>query len=108
MSPSLDGTWAYTVLHTFLGEPGRYPGSLIFDGAGHLYGTTESCGSRAKCMGIVFELRRPGRVLGYLLIDRHCTQPLLGPSIKLFSVFGTHSARLCSARLCMSAKVKFE
>ena len=55
MSPSLDGTWAYTVLHTFLGGPGRYPGSLIFDGAGHLYGTTQSC-SAAKCMGIVFEI----------------------------------------------------
>jgi uncharacterized repeat protein (TIGR03803 family) len=56
MAPSLDGTWAYTVLHTFLGGPGRYPGSLIFDGAGHLYGTTKSCGSGAKCMGIVFEI----------------------------------------------------
>ena len=56
MSPSLDGTWAYTVLRTFLGGPARYPESLIFDGAGHLYGTTQSCGPRAKCMGIVFEV----------------------------------------------------
>jgi uncharacterized repeat protein (TIGR03803 family) len=56
MSPSLDGTWAYTVLRTFLGGPARYPESLIFDGAGHLYGTTQRCGPRAKCMGIVFEV----------------------------------------------------
>jgi len=35
---------------------GATRGPLIFDGAGHLYGTTQSCGPRAKCMGIVFEV----------------------------------------------------
>jgi uncharacterized repeat protein (TIGR03803 family) len=57
LSPSVGGTWAYTVLHVFQGKPGRYPAAaLVFDGAGHLYGTTRSCGSGAKCMGVVFEI----------------------------------------------------
>jgi len=85
MSPSLDGTWAYTVLHTFLGGPGRYPGSLIFDGAGHLYGTTKSCGSRAKCMGIVFEITPQAGPCSWIPIDRsplHST--IAGPEHKAF------------------------
>jgi uncharacterized repeat protein (TIGR03803 family) len=57
LSPSVGGTWAYTVLHVFQGKPGRYPAAaLVLDGAGHLYGTTSSCGSGAKCMGVVFEI----------------------------------------------------
>ena len=82
MSPSLDGTWAYTVLHTFLGGPGRYPGSLIFDGAGHLYGTTKSCGSRAKCMGIVFEITPQAGPRSWIPIARSPT--IAGPEHKAF------------------------
>ena len=57
LSPSMGGTWEYTVLHVFQGKPGRYPAAaLVLDGAGNLYGTTQSCGSGSKCMGVVFEI----------------------------------------------------
>jgi uncharacterized repeat protein (TIGR03803 family) len=55
LSPSLVGTWTYTVLHVFRGNPGLNPmAGLVLDGAGHLYGTTSGCG--AGCMGVVFEI----------------------------------------------------
>lgn len=48
------------VIHTFLGRPGRNPSSrLVFDAAGHLYGTTSSGGHCTYVQdgcGIVFEL----------------------------------------------------
>jgi uncharacterized repeat protein (TIGR03803 family) len=57
LSPSLGGTWAYTVLHVFGGNPALHPrAGLVLDGAAHLYGTTSSCASGAKCMGVVFEI----------------------------------------------------
>ena len=48
LSPSADGTWTQTVLHSFYPNPtdGGVPnGSLILDGAGNLYGTTRYGGS---------------------------------------------------------------
>jgi hypothetical protein len=52
------------VLHSFDGRNGSSPnGALIFDGAGHLYGTTESGGANhSDCgsynCGVVFELKQ--------------------------------------------------
>ena len=41
LSPSADGTWTETLLHTFDGKDGIAPsGGLIFDAAGNLYGET--------------------------------------------------------------------
>jgi len=52
---SFDGIWWFGVVHVFEGKPGANPGgSLVFDKAGNLYGTTETCGS--GCDGVVFEI----------------------------------------------------
>ena len=54
--PNADGTWTYTDLHDFTGgSDGRYPaGSIAFDPAGNLYGTTT--GGGAIGYGVVFEI----------------------------------------------------
>ena len=55
--------WKETVLHAFAGRPydGEFPwtGSLIFDPAGNLYGTTEF-GGNAGNWGTVFEMTAAG------------------------------------------------
>lgn len=62
LSPTASGPWTETVLYSFFGgKDGRYPGGVIFDKAGNLYGTAsqggnfQSCGSPLGC-GVVFEL----------------------------------------------------
>lgn len=41
LTPSTNGTWAETVLHSFTGGPdGQNPRYLTMDSAGNLYGTT--------------------------------------------------------------------
>jgi len=56
MSPSTNGNWKETVLHTFgSGTDGQNPeAGVIMDAAGNLYGTTEVGGTNGN--GIVFEL----------------------------------------------------
>lgn len=62
LSPPAEGAkkdkWTYTVIHDFLGQnygDGHWPnGSLILDGAGNLYGTTQYGGVYDK--GTAFEL----------------------------------------------------
>jgi uncharacterized repeat protein (TIGR03803 family) len=57
LSPGTLGTWRESVLYSFNGYPndGQTPiTSLIFDNAGHLYGTTDRGGAYAE--GTVFEL----------------------------------------------------
>jgi uncharacterized repeat protein (TIGR03803 family) len=63
LTPQAGGGWNESVLYTFgYGTDGGYPqGSLIFDTAGNLYGTTTSggdrnCGEVDGC-GVVFELK---------------------------------------------------
>jgi uncharacterized repeat protein (TIGR03803 family) len=55
LTPS-GGSWTYTDLHDFTGgDDGRYPaGSVIFDQAGNLYGTTTGGGTFGY--GVVFEI----------------------------------------------------
>jgi uncharacterized repeat protein (TIGR03803 family) len=58
--PSSDGTWTESVLYNFTGDTdgGQPNGSLIFDAAGNLYGTT-SFGGSSNCTqgcGTVFKL----------------------------------------------------
>ena len=60
LSPNGSGGWNETVLHSFTGGvDGKYPqGTLFFDSAGNLYGTT-TYGGGSGCdygCGIVFEL----------------------------------------------------
>jgi uncharacterized repeat protein (TIGR03803 family) len=55
LQPVTQGKWKKTILHTFRGAEGAYPGGgLILDAAGNLYGTTISGG--AKGWGTVFKL----------------------------------------------------
>jgi uncharacterized repeat protein (TIGR03803 family) len=55
LSPSSNGKWKYTVLHTFTGFDGALPGaSLIRDSKGNLYGTTITGGAGGA--GVAFEL----------------------------------------------------
>ena len=55
LTPSADGKWTKTLLHTFTGKDGAQPFStLIFDSAGNLYGTTYGGGSYLG--GVVFKL----------------------------------------------------
>jgi uncharacterized repeat protein (TIGR03803 family) len=54
LSPSSSGTWTETVLYSFSGSDGGGPrGSVIFDSAGNLYGTTPYNSTGA---GTVYEL----------------------------------------------------
>ncbi|MGA2905131.1 MAG: choice-of-anchor tandem repeat GloVer-containing protein [Candidatus Korobacteraceae bacterium] len=56
LTPTAGEGWTAKVLHGFNGADGLYPwlGSLIFDGAGDLYGTTLEGGTYGA--GVVFEL----------------------------------------------------
>jgi len=58
LSPNSDGTYTETILFNFLGDSttGAFPGGLIFDSAGNLYGTTGTGGpcDNSGC-GTVFE-----------------------------------------------------
>jgi uncharacterized repeat protein (TIGR03803 family) len=57
MVPQSDGSWAFNVLHVFLGKPALRPyDSLVLDKAGNLYGTASECGSGEGCNGVVFEI----------------------------------------------------
>jgi len=60
LSPNGSGGWTETVLHHFRNVPdGDFPAAgLIFDGAGHLYGTTKYGGSLGE--GTVFQLSPNG------------------------------------------------
>src|ERR1700678_487963 len=62
LSPREGGGWTETVLHSFgNGADGSNPqGSLVFDAAGNLYGTTYSGGSPYAFGGTVFELSPTG------------------------------------------------
>jgi uncharacterized repeat protein (TIGR03803 family) len=55
LSPNLDGSWAYSLIHVFQGNPAKYPdGGLVLGSAGTLYGTTSICGD--GCAGVVYQI----------------------------------------------------
>jgi uncharacterized repeat protein (TIGR03803 family) len=55
LTPNSDGSWTESVLHAFQAKPAANPyAGVVLDKAGHLYGTTISCGS--TCPGAVFEV----------------------------------------------------
>ena len=57
LTPTSGNDWKFTVLHTFLGHPGREPwASLVFDAAGNVYGTTVGTHAYEAPFGSVFEI----------------------------------------------------
>lgn len=56
LTPSSNGKWREKVLHSFTGTiDGVFPnGSLVFDAAGNLYGTTEEGGGVVDCQGLPY------------------------------------------------------
>lgn len=55
LTPDSQGSWKESVVHTFLDNPGYYPGgTLISDTAGNLYGTTEGDGDFT--FGSIYEI----------------------------------------------------
>jgi uncharacterized repeat protein (TIGR03803 family) len=72
LAPKGDGTWSQSVLYTFCSATdcadGSNPaGTLVFDRAGNLYGTTEAGGNASSCIyrdeqgcGVVFKLAPNG------------------------------------------------
>jgi len=61
LTPNSDGTWQFSVLHTFTGgaDGGNPLGSLVFDASGNAYATASSGG--ANGFGAVFELSPPSQ-----------------------------------------------
>jgi len=58
LSP-ISGGWSYKVIHVFSGTNGSQPTLPMVDGAGNLYGTTESGGSTdPNSLGVVYELTK--------------------------------------------------
>jgi len=59
MTPNSDGSWAFSVLHIFMGKPAMLPlAGLVIDKADNLYGTTRTCAKGTNCYGggVVFEI----------------------------------------------------
>jgi uncharacterized repeat protein (TIGR03803 family) len=61
LTPRKNGGWTESVLHAFSGKDGQNPaGTLVFDAAGNLYGTTTAGGDLSGCgglgCGVVFKL----------------------------------------------------
>jgi len=56
LTPSSDGTWAFKVIHQFIGSDGSDPSvtGLIFDEAGNLYGLTQFGGRYSA--GVLYKL----------------------------------------------------
>jgi len=55
LSPQPDGSWKYTLLHTFVGTDGSQPdANLTLGPDGKLYGTTATGGAHGG--GVVFQL----------------------------------------------------
>ena len=56
LTPNSDGTWAFKVIHQFIGNDGSDPSvsGLIFDEAGNLYGLTQAGGRYST--GVLFKL----------------------------------------------------
>jgi uncharacterized repeat protein (TIGR03803 family) len=84
LSPSDSGTWNETILNNFCSTfvevcpNGAYPfGTVIFDNAGNLYGTTES-GGNTNCVytagcGVVFELSPSGSAWTETVLHAFCS-----------------------------------
>ena len=56
LSPNSNGTWTYSVLHTFEGPDGNSPMAKLVLHNGKLYGTTVAGGGTSGSFGVVFEL----------------------------------------------------
>ena len=56
LSLQSDGHWKETILHRFhAGSGGNYPGSIVIDAKGNLYGGTGYGGGQCNC-GVIYQL----------------------------------------------------
>jgi uncharacterized repeat protein (TIGR03803 family) len=82
LSPGSGGSWSESVLVNFTGANGLVPeGSLIFDSAGNLYGTTTSGGAHGH--GTVFELSNSGGTWSQSILHSFSDPDGAGPALGL-------------------------
>jgi uncharacterized repeat protein (TIGR03803 family) len=77
LKPNPDGTWSYSVLHTFNNRPAATPaGTLVYDKYGTLWGT-----SGGGVGGTVFKMStRPGGTWGFRVVHQFIGAPSLKPT----------------------------
>ena len=80
LTPNPDGTWSYSVLHTFDNQPAAAPaGSLAFDKFGTLWGT-----SGGGVGGTVFKMaQRADGTWGFRVVHKFIGAPSLKPNADL-------------------------
>jgi uncharacterized repeat protein (TIGR03803 family) len=90
------GGWEISILYTFSGNnDGAFPGGVIFDSAGSLYGTTQSGGSGSS--GTVYELSPSGNSWTFNVIYSFSGAEGCGPvaSLTLDAAGNLYGATVC-------------
>jgi hypothetical protein len=77
LKPNPDGTWSYSVLHTFNNRPAATPaGTLVYDKYGTLWGT-----SGGGVGGTVFKMSTtPGGTRGFRVVHKFIGAPSRKPT----------------------------
>ncbi|HEX3653876.1 MAG TPA: choice-of-anchor tandem repeat GloVer-containing protein [Rhizomicrobium sp.] len=68
-----NGIWTQKVLHSFCCDDGLNPESIVFDGAGNLFGTAQDGGGQNA--GLIFQLSPAEKGWNESVLYRFCQQP---------------------------------